>query len=188
LHGSLIISANPGSKMGGRPAAHLRTGIGKRPAAIAAALVVLAFLAAAVPTAIGDTGTLAVTATVISKSQCKFDTTTSTLNFGALDPAVASDVTASASVGYVCRGSAPVAAFLFTDDYGQNPSGPGARRMRHAAAPEFLPYDLAFSPASGTVPKNVHRTLTISGTVGWADFRGSMAGAYADSVVVSILP
>ena len=150
--------------------------------------MILASLAAAVPAAFGDTGTLAVTATVLSKSNCKFDTKTSTLNFGALDPAVASDVNATASVDYVCRGSAPVAAFLFTDDNGQNPSGPGARRMRHAAAPEFLPYGLAFSPASGTVPKNVHRTLTLSGTVRWADFRGAMAGAYTDSVIVSILP
>lgn len=150
-------------------------------------MAVLACLTA-VPAAFGDTGTLAVTATVLSKSQCKFDTATSTLNFGALDPAVASDVNATSSVDFVCRGSAPVAAFLFTDDNGQNPSGPGARRMRHAAAPEFLPYDLAVSPASGTVPKNIHRTLTLSGTVRWADFRGSMAGAYADSVIVSILP
>ena len=150
--------------------------------------MILACLSAAVPAAFGDTGTLSVTATVLSKSNCKFDTKTSTLNFGALDPAVAADVNATASVGYVCRGSAPVAAFLFMDDNGQNPSGPGARRMRHAAAPEFLPYGLAFSPASGTVPKNVHRTLTISGTVQWTDFHGAMAGAYTDSVVVSILP
>jgi len=150
--------------------------------------VILAWLAVAVPAAIGDTGTLAVTATVLSKSNCRFDSNTSTLNFGALDPAVAVDVTASASVDYVCRGSAPVAAFLFTDDDGQNPPGPGARRMRHAAAPEFLPYGLAFSPASGTVPKNVHRTLTISGTVRWTDYHGLMAGPYTDSVVVSILP
>lgn len=174
--------------MGGRPTARPRSAVGKRPAAIAAALAVLAFLAGAVPSAFADTGALDVTATVLSKSQCKFDTTTSTLNFGALDPAVAADVAASASVDFVCRGSAPVAAFAFTDDNGQNPSGPGARRMRHVAAAEFLPYDLAFSPAFGTVPKNVHRTLTISGTVRWADFRGSMAGAYTDSVVVSILP
>ena len=150
--------------------------------------MILASLAAAVPAAFGDTGTLAVTATVLSKSNCRFDTNTSTLNFGALDPAVASDVDATASVDYVCHGSAPVAAFLFTDDNGRNPSGPGARRMRHAAAPEFLPYGLAFSPASGTVPKNVHRTLTISGTARWTDFRGAMAGAYTDSVVISILP
>lgn len=176
------------SGRGDRPSAFPRSAVGKRRAAVAAALSVLAFFAASVPSAFGDTGTLAVTATVLSKSRCKFDTSASTMNFGALDPAVASDVTASASVDFVCRGSAPVAAFLFTDDNGQNPSGPGARRMRHAAAPEFLPYDLAFSPASGTVPKNVHRTLAISGTVRWADFRGSMAGTYTDSVVVSILP
>ncbi len=176
------------SGMGGRMAAHPRARSGLRPAAIAAVLAILSVLAAAVPSASGDTGTLAVTATVLSKSVCKFDTKTATLDFGPLDPAVAADVNATASVGFVCRGSAPVAAFLFTDDNGQNPSGPGARRMRHAAAPEFLPYGIAFSPASGTVPKNVHRTLTISGTVRWTDFRGSMAGPYADSVVVSILP
>jgi spore coat protein U-like protein len=174
--------------MGGRTAAHPRSGIGMRLAAVAAALAVFACLAAVGTAAFGDTGTLAVTATVLSKSQCKFDTKTSTLNFGALDPAVAADVNATTSVGYVCRGSAPVAAFLFTDDNGQNPSGPGARRMRHAAAPEFLPYGLAVSPASGTIPKNAPGTLTISGTVRWTDFRGSTAGAYTDSVVVSILP
>jgi spore coat protein U-like protein len=175
--------------MGGRSAAHPRSGAGKRPsAALAAALAVLACLAAVVPAAFGDTGTLAVTATVLSKSNCKFNTKTATLDFGALDPAVAADVNATASVGFVCRGSAPVAAFLFTDDNGQNPSGPGFRRMRHAAAPEFLPYGLAFSPASGTIPKNAPGTLTFSGTVRWADFHGSMAGAYTDSVVVSILP
>jgi hypothetical protein len=60
--------------------------------------------------------------------------------------------------------------------------------MRHATAPEFLPYALAFSPASGTIPKNTPGTLTLLGTVRWADFRGSTAGAYTDSVVVSILP
>jgi len=174
---------------GGRPAAPSRPGPSKNPAQLlAAALAVLVYLAAAVPAAFGDTGLLAVAATVLSKSQCKFDTATSTLNFGVLDPAVATDVNAASSVDFVCRGSAPVAAFLFTDDDGQNPSGPGARRMRHAAAPEFLPYDLAVSPASGTVPKNVHRTLTISGTVRWTEFRGSTAGVYADSVIVSILP
>jgi hypothetical protein len=60
--------------------------------------------------------------------------------------------------------------------------------MHHAAVPEFLPYDLAFSPVSGTVAMNVPRTLTISGTVRWADFGGAVAGAYMDSVLVSILP
>ena len=182
------VPADKDSRKGGRPAALPRSGIGIRPAALAAAFAVLAGFLWVGTAALGDTGTLAVTATVLSKSVCKFDTKTSTLNFGSLDPAVSADGNATASVDFVCRGSAPVAAFLFTDDNGQNPSGPGARRMRHAAAPEFLPYGLAFSPASGTVPKNVHRTLTISGIVRWTDFRGSMAGAYTDSVVVSILP
>jgi spore coat protein U-like protein len=183
------LSAAGISRKGGRFAALPRPLSGKGPPPLlAAAIAVIACLAAAVPAAFGDTGTLAITATVLSKSVCKFDSKTASLAFGALDPAVASDVNATTSVDYVCRGSAPVAAFLFTDDNGQNPSGPGARRMRHAAAPEFLPYGLALSPVSGTIAKNAPGTLTISGTVRWADFRGSMAGTYTDSVVVSILP
>lgn len=174
--------------MGGPAAAHPRSGVGKRLAVVAAALAVLAWFLWVGTAAFGDTGTLAVTATVLSKSQCKFDTKTSTLNFGALDPAVAADVNATTSVGYVCRGSAPVAAFVFTDDNGQNRSGPGARRMRHSAAPEFLPYALTYIPASGTILKNAPGTLTLSGTVRWTDFRGLMAGTYMDSVVISILP
>ena len=178
-----------GSRTGGQFAAHPRSGAGKRPlTAFTAGLIFLACLAAAVPAAFGDTGTLTVTATVLSKSVCRFDTKTATLAFGALDPAVVADGNATTSVGYVCRGSAPVAAFLFSDDGGQNPSGPGARRMRHATAPEFLPYSLLLRPASGTIPKNAHGTLILSGTVLWADFRGSLAGAYTDSVVISILP
>jgi spore coat protein U-like protein len=157
-------------------------------AAFAAAFAVLGWFSWDGRAALGDTGTLAVIATVLMKSNCKFDTKTATLDFGALDPAVAADVNATTSVGYVCRGSAPVAAFLFTDDNGRNPSGSGARRMRHAAALEFLPYDLAFSPASGTIPKNAPGILTLSGTVRWADIRESTAGVYTDSVVVSILP
>ena len=173
----------------GRPA--VPRGPRRRVSPRAVFAVVAAFLAgmsAAGKDARADMSPLLVQATVLSKSQCKFDTKTSSLDFGVLDPSVPADVSASASVGFVCRGSAPVAAFLFTDDGGRYPSGPGARRMRHAASPEYLPYDLAFTPASGTVPKNVHRTLAISGTVRWSDFRGASAGAYADSVVVSILP
>ncbi|MGB7630926.1 MAG: spore coat protein U domain-containing protein [Candidatus Deferrimicrobium sp.] len=173
---------------GGRPAALHRSVAGMRSGAVAAALAVLAFLAAAVPAACGDTKTLAVTATVLTRSNCTFYTGTSTLNFGAINPAVAADVNATTSIDFVCRGGPQFAVYRVTDDNGQNRSGPGARRMRHATAPEFLPYDLAFSSASGTVRRNRRQTLAISGTVRWADFRGSMAGAYTDSVVVSILP
>jgi spore coat protein U-like protein len=151
-------------------------------------MAVLACIISAVPAALGDTGNLAVTATVLSRGNCTFRTGTSTLNFGALDPAVVADRNATTSVNFTCRGAPQFISFLITDDGGRNPSGPGARRMRHAAAPEFLPYDLVFSPASGTVRRNRRQTLTLSGTVHWTDFQGSISGAYADSVIVSILP
>lgn len=179
------------SRRGGRPAAPPRSGTRKGPAAFLAAVravLLFLFLAVFVTPAFADTGTVSVTATVLSRGNCTFTTGTSTLGFGALNPAVVADVNATASINFICRGGPRFTPFLITDDGGQNLSGPGARRMRHATAPEFLPYNLVFSPASGTVRRNRRRTLTLSGTVRWSDFQGSMSGAYTDSVVVSILP
>lgn len=135
------------------------------------------------------TATLAVSATVLSKSNCRFNTRTSALNFGALDPATSPDVTATATVPFICLGSAPVAAFSISDDGGLHRAGPGNRRMRHGTATtEFLPYSLTLSPASGTLPKNVGSNLTVTGTVLGTSYRGALAGDYSDTVVLSILP
>lgn len=133
---------------------------------------------------------MVVGATVLSKSNCRFRTNNATLDFGVLDPANPLDVTATATVPFICRGSAPIATFAFSDDGGRYPSGPGVHRMRHASAaiPEYLPYSFALSPATGTVPKNVDRNLTVTGTVLGADFRAVRAGIYSDSVVISIFP
>ena len=60
--------------------------------------------------------------------------------------------------------------------------------MRHASVPaEFLPYALAY-PASGTTPKNVTQTITLTATVAAADFQNALAGAYSDQVSLSVLP
>ena len=157
-------------------------------AVLAAALAVLAF-AGSGSSAGAETATIAVQATVLSKSQCKFDTKASILAFGSLDPANPLDVTATASIPFVCRGSAPVAVFAFSDDGGLYPSGPGRPRMRHATdTSEFLRYSIAFSPAFGTAPKNAPQTLIVTGTVLGVDYPGARAGNYFDTLVVSILP
>jgi spore coat protein U-like protein len=111
------------------------------------------------------------------------------LNFGALDPIRPVDVATSTAVGFVCRGSAPIATFAITENGGLYSAGPGTNRMRHATVlSEYLPYRLALEPDSGTVPKNARQTLTITGTLRGADYSGSSAGSYADTVVVDILP
>jgi hypothetical protein len=61
--------------------------------------------------------------------------------------------------------------------------------MRHATIiSEYLPYSLALNPASGTVPKNINQTLTVTGVVRSVDLQTVAAGSYADTVVLSILP
>jgi spore coat protein U domain-containing protein, fimbrial subunit CupE1/2/3/6 len=151
-------------------------------------LVFLAIMNVTVAKAHGA-NTLSVSATVLSKNQCKFNSSNSTLNFGALDTGSFADVTQSTSVQFVCRGSAPLAAFAFTTNDGLYDAGPSKYRMRHATVTtEFLPYSLSLSPTTGTAPKNVTQTLTISGTVKALDYQPAQVGNYADTVVITLNP
>jgi len=136
-----------------------------------------------------ETGLMTVTASVLSKSQCKFNSKSSTLNFGSLDPVNPVDKTVNATITFRCGGSAANATFLISDDDGLYEPGSDANRMRHATnTTEYLPYTLTLNPASGTVPKNTDQTLTISGTVRGSDYQDAIAGDFSDSVVISISP
>jgi hypothetical protein len=133
--------------------------------------------------------TLTVSATVLSKNNCRFTTANPKLNFGALDPGSSSDVTQTASVQFVCNGSARIAAFAFSTDNGLYSTAPGAYRMRHATdITAYLPYALSLSPATGTVSKGVNQNLTITGTVSAPDYQPALAGDYADTVVINLNP
>ncbi len=138
----------------------------------------------------GDNTTVSVTATVLSKSNCKFrPPKTAALNFGTLDPANPVDKNASATIIFYCAGSAPMATFFISDDDGLYETGPDASRMKHTTiTTEYLPYSFTVSPTSGTVLKNTDQTLTISGTVLGVDYQDASVGAYSDTVVISIEP
>ena len=136
-----------------------------------------------------DTHMVAVTATVLSKSECKFNSKTSNLNFGNVDPANPIDKTTSTSITFRCGGSPPSATFSITDDDGLYETGPDANRMRHTTVTtEYLLYSLTLNPTSGTVPKNTDQTLTITGTVKGVDYQDALSGSYSDTVVISITP
>jgi len=65
----------------------------------------------------------------------------------------------------------------------------GARRMQHASlAAEFLPYDLAVSPSTGSIAKNAQQTITITGTVKPTGFQNAAAGGYSDTVAITLTP
>jgi spore coat protein U-like protein len=132
---------------------------------------------------------LSLSAMLLSKNQCKFNTKTAVINFGNLNPASPVDVTATATLDFVCLGSAPLATFLISDDDGLYETGPDANQMLHATlAGQYLAYSLDLNPTSGTAPKNVPQILTITGTVKGNDYQTALAGAYADTVTVTIAP
>lgn len=132
---------------------------------------------------------LSVTATVLSKSQCKFNSSAATLNFGTLDPTNPVAATATTTLPIVCHGSAPNATFQITDNDGLYATGPDARRMRNQnVTTAFIPYQLSYAPASGTVPKGSVQTLTITGTIQGTGYQTAVAGTYSDTVVLTIAP
>jgi hypothetical protein len=132
---------------------------------------------------------LAVTAAVLSKNTCRFQTTGPTaVAFGTINPAATAAVTTNITLQYRCNGSDAVASWAVTSDDGLYESGAGQPRMRHATVTTaFLPYTLTF-PAAGTVPRNVVTNMSVSATVTPANFANALAGAYADTLVLTIQP
>lgn len=137
------------------------------------------------------TGGIAVSAVVLSKSNCKFSgTTTAALNFNTINPALPGPATATpASLVVRCAGSAPMATFAIATNDGAHSPATGVRRMRHLTdLTQYLPYSLAVSPTSATVPKNTDFTVAITGTVLAADYRDALVGSYSDTVAVTVSP
>ena len=156
---------------------------------LASAGFFLAAVAAAGAASAAGGHTLAVGATVLSNSNCRFSNAGPTaLAFGAIDPSGTGNRTATAAVGFRCGGSVAVAVYSVSSDDGLYESGANAPRMRHATdLTRFLPYSLDL-PQSGSVPRNVNQTLTVTATVLTADYQNALAGAYADTVILTIVP
>lgn len=153
--------------------------------------LVLAFLAAAVGgPAFANAMNMTVGATVLSQSNCRFRNVASLLlDFGSIDPASGVNRVATTSFTIRCSGNADPATYTVVGGNGQYPSGPGSRRMRHATTlTEYLPYALSFSPASATIPKNVDRIITVTGTIQPFQFANAAQGNYADTVLVTVSP
>lgn len=132
---------------------------------------------------------LLVSATVLSKNVCRFQTTGPTaLAFGAIDPASTSPASTGITLQYRCNGSSAVATWGVNSDDGLYESGVGSPRLRHdTVTTEFLPYTLTF-PAAGSVPRNTITNMSITATIAPAAFANARIGTYADTVVLTIVP
>ncbi len=134
---------------------------------------------------------VAVSATILTKNKCTFASAAVPLAFGVLDQSSPIDVVVSTSITFQCKGKDDPGFFSITEDYGLFETAPGMNRMQNTTAPsEFIFYTLALSPASGWVQTKppVNATLTITGTVKGVDYQDATAGAYTDTVVLTIAP
>jgi len=129
-----------------------------------------------------DSTTVAVSANVVGT--CRF-ITGGTMAFGSLDPNSGSDVNATASPTFWCTKNA---SYTITDDDGLHKSGT-THRMQHAVTlTEFIPYTFTYASAGTGQGRTSPITLTINGTVAYADYRNSASGDYADTVTLTIAP
>jgi hypothetical protein len=141
-------------------------------------------------TAQAGSNSLAVTATVISKGVCKFQTSSATLNFGTINPASTATATASTTIQVRCTGagSNSTVTYSLAAGNGLYPLGAGLRQMRNTTTTtEFMAYSLTVPPGA-TIPKNTITNVTISGSVAPAAFQNAAAGGYSDTVVLTLDP
>ena len=155
---------------------------------LALALVATGLVASASAFAASATHDLAVSATVTGN--CRFNAasgTTLTLanSAGSIDPSLATDATGTANVLYRCtKGTvASVAA-------GNGLHFSGSRRVSLDAS-NYMPYSLSMSGCTSTGTGHgagPDLTCAVSGTITAANHQNATAGAYSDTVVLSITP
>lgn len=137
--------------------------------------------------AAADTATLTVQANV--SGICKFQTNTATLTLansgGNIDPSLATSATGSTTLGYKCtKGQAPT----FANNNGANYTGTSLA-VKHATLADVMAYTLTLTdtgPGNGFGP--AAQTLTMAGTITQANFQNAAAGAYSDTVTITLSP
>lgn len=141
-------------------------------------------LACAASTSFADTQSLSVTASVTGI--CKFNSgQTPTIAFGALDPAVGGQVTASATANFKCTKN--VSATV-TDNNGANASGT-QKRLKAAGSADYIDYSIALSGAPFTgAGFGTDLTVTANGTILAGAYQNAPADTYSDTVVLSVSP
>lgn len=159
-----------------------------RPASRLCACAIAAWLLA--PATQAETTGLTVGALVVSKSNCKFNTTNLVLDFGSINPASSTAATATVNGSVTCNGGqANTVTLGFTLGAGSYDTSPGTRRMRHATTlTEFLPYSLGVTPPSATINKNGTLAFAVNGTILASQFQNVMAGNYTDAVTITVSP
>jgi len=151
---------------------------------ITAILAAAAIVAMAGTAMAADSNTLTVQASVTGT--CKFSSPTSTLNFGALDPSVGTNVNGSTTTEFWCTKG--VSTDVIGADDGLNFAG-GKRQMKDPVSTDVIPYTLSLNKdGNSNEGPATPRTLTVAGQVLGTDYTAKTAGSYSDTVVLNITP
>lgn len=128
--------------------------------------------------------TVGVSGTVLST--CAFSTG-GTAAFGNLDPTTAANVNATMTQPtFWCTNGV---AYTITDDIGLNEAVPGTapRRMKNGVA-NYIPYSFTYTATGTGAGKSTAITMNIAASVAGTDYQNAPAGAYADTVTLTINP
>lgn len=135
------------------------------------------------------TASVAVSATVISKNQCRFQTGNAHIAFS-LNPLNPVDVSPqdATTITVRCTGSGNPATFAISDDGGVHDVVPGQKQLMATVAgvPHYIPYTMSYSPT--TIPRNTTRRLVVTASVLGASYASAYAGTYTDLVTITITP
>ena len=135
------------------------------------------------------TNTLSVSATVTGS--CRFNSagpTTLTIATGAgvIDPSAAGPATGTVGITFRC--TTGTTSSIAADD-GLNSTGPGARRVANGG--NFMPYSLTLTNAAQVgsgFGAGQDKTLQVDGSITAANYQNAVAGAYSDTVTLTITP
>lgn len=159
----------------------------KRIAVVGMAVVVAVVLGSMGVAMAGDTATVAVSASV--SGNCKFVAPkTGALAFGTLDPAVGGNVagTPTQPQFWCTKGT----AYTIVDDFGVNEASAGVAPRRMSNGTDFIPYTFTYTDTgtgAGAGSGN-YITMNIAGGVLGADYINVSAGAYTDTVTLTVAP
>jgi hypothetical protein len=138
-----------------------------------------------------NTNTMAVSATILGV--CKFQTTTSALAFGSIDPSGTAAATATTNLTYKCtKGTTPTASAITSDNGAHFLTGSKTMTSATIGAGSNLPYTIAFvyTPVVGTgFASATVTTVAVNGSIAATDYQAASAATdYSDSVIISITP
>ena len=107
------------------------------------------------------------------------------ITFPTLDPSAATVVTASTQVRIRCTGPGvpPPAGWGFVGLYGSNPN----LRLKHTTLNAYIPYSVG-NPPSLLASGGRNQTYLVTATILPASYVSAYAGAYADTLTISIAP